>query len=129
MSGQRTKELKLLDSEIQAELDELAPEEVVPHMIKQIDKYESMLYGARYQKDRLNIEMHIDIYKNKIEEYVKFIQQSIESVCPYTDEHRRRLYHCGFLAAYLARYLERDPWNLREFKETIKTIEKLDKPL
>ena len=81
MSGQRTKELKLLDSEIQAELDELSPEELVPHIIKKIDKYENMLYGVRYQKDRLNIEMHIDIYKNNIDEYVKFIDDdSIEGL-------------------------------------------------
>ena len=77
MSGakdfKRTRELKIFDEQIQGELDSLSPEELVPYLINQIDKYENMLYSVRYLRDRLNIEMHIDIFKNKLEEYVKFI--------------------------------------------------------
>ena len=56
------------------------------------------------------------------EDYVKYIQQMVESICPYEDEQLRRLYHAGFLASYLAKQLEKDPWNLREFKQYIEEI-------
>ena len=52
-------------------------------------------------------------------DYVKFIQQSVESLCPYEDEQRRRLYHAGFLASYLAALLEKDPWYLKQFKQHV----------
>ena len=55
-------------------------------------------------------------------DYVKFIQQSVESVCPYQDEQQRRLYHAGFLSSYLANQFEKDPFNLREFKRHIDNI-------
>jgi hypothetical protein len=58
------------------------------------------------------------------EDYVKFIQQSIESVCPYQQEPLRRLYHAGFLASYLAHMLEKDPWFLKEFRRHIEEIKK-----
>jgi hypothetical protein len=58
----------------------------------------------------------------KHDDYVKFIQQSIESVCPYQDEQQRKLYHAGFLASYLANYLEKDPWNLREFQRHLEHV-------
>ena len=62
-------------------------------------------------------------------DYIKFIQQSVESVCPYSEEHKRRLYHAGFLAAYLAKMLEKDPYNVREFKRHVEQVKKLNKPL
>ena len=64
------------------------------------------------------------------EDYVKFIQQSVESVCPYkSNEALHRLYHAGFLAGYLAKMLEKDPYYVREFKRHIEHIKKLNKPL
>jgi hypothetical protein len=64
------------------------------------------------------------------EDYVKFIQQSVESVCPYRgNESLHRLYHAGFLAGYLAKMLEKDPYYLREFKRHIEHVKKLNKPL
>jgi hypothetical protein len=69
----RTKELKTFDDQIQSELDQLSPEEIIMFLTKEIDKYENMLLSVRYIRDRLNIEMHLDIYKNKLEEFVKFI--------------------------------------------------------
>lgn len=57
-------------------------------------------------------------------DYVKFIQQSVESVCPYEDEQRRRLYHAGFLASYLAYMLAKDPWNMREFQKHVAQVKK-----
>ena len=72
----------------------------------------------------------INIYMNyDHDDYVKFIQRSIESICPYNEEHKRRLYHAGFLAAYLAKMLEKDPYNLREFQRHVEYVKKLDKPL
>ena len=68
----RTKELKTFHEHIQLELEELSPEEIIPFITKQINKYENMLLGVRYIRDRLNIEMHLDIYRNKLEDYVKF---------------------------------------------------------
>jgi hypothetical protein len=65
----------------------------------------------------------------KHDDYVKFIQQMVESVCPYNNEQHRRLYHAGFLAAYLAKMLEKDPYHVREFKRHIEQIKKLNKPL
>lgn len=65
----------------------------------------------------------------KHNDYVKFIQQSVESVCPYDDEQKRRLYHAGFLAAYLAKMLEKDPYSVREFKRHMEQVKKLNKPL
>ena len=64
------------------------------------------------------------------EDYVKFIQQSVESVCPYkNNEALHRLYHAGFLAGYLAKMLQKDPYYVREFKQHIEHIKKLNKPL
>ena len=63
------------------------------------------------------------------DDYIKFIQQSVESLCPYTNEQQRRLYHAGFLAAYLARVLEKDPYNVREFKRHVEHVKKANKPL
>jgi hypothetical protein len=68
----------------------------------------------------------------KHEDYVKFIQQSVESVCPKQykgNESMHRLYHAGFLAGYLAKMLEKDPYYVREFKRHIEHIKKLNKPL
>jgi hypothetical protein len=59
---------------------------------------------------------------SKHDEYVKYIQQMVESVCPYQNESQRRLYHAGFLASYLASQLEKDPFLLREFKKNIERI-------
>lgn len=69
----RTKELKSFYEQTDIELEELSPEEILPFLTKQINKYENMLYSVKYIRDRLNIEMHLDIYKNKLEDYVKFI--------------------------------------------------------
>ena len=64
------------------------------------------------------------------EDYVKFIQQSVESVCPYkNNEALHRLYHAGFLAGYLAKMLQKDPYYGREFKQHNEHIKKLNKPL
>lgn len=64
------------------------------------------------------------------EDYVKFIQQSVDSICPYKgNESQHRLYHAGFLAGYLAKLLQRDPWFLKEFKAHIEQIKKFNKPL
>ena len=63
------------------------------------------------------------------DDYVKFIQQMVESVCPYNEEQKRSLYHEGFLAGYLAKVLEKDPYNLREFKQHVEQVKKLNKPL
>ena len=64
------------------------------------------------------------------EDYVKFIQQSIDSVCPYkNNEALHRLYHAGFLAGYLAKFLERDPYNVREFKRHIEHMKKMNQQL
>ena len=63
------------------------------------------------------------------DDYIKFIQQSVETICPFQDEGKRRLYHAGFLAAYLAKVLEKDPYNVREFKRHIEQVKKFSKPL
>jgi hypothetical protein len=66
----------------------------------------------------------------KHEDYVTFIQKSVDSVCPYkNNESLHRLYHAGFLAGYLAKLLERDPYYVREFKQHIEHIKRLNKPL
>ena len=66
----------------------------------------------------------------KHEDYVKFIQQSVDSVCPYkSNEALHRLYHAGFLAGYLAKFLERDPYYVREFKKHIEHIKKMNQRL
>jgi hypothetical protein len=69
----RTRELKTFDDHIESEIEKLSPEEIIPFLTKQINKYENMLISVRYIRDRLNIEMHLDIYKNKLEYYVKFM--------------------------------------------------------
>ena len=64
------------------------------------------------------------------DDYVRFIQQSIDSICPYkSNEALHRLYHAGFLAGYLAKILEKDQYNLREFKQQIDYLKKLNKTL
>ena len=64
------------------------------------------------------------------DDYVKFIQQSIDSVCPYkNNESLHRLYHAGFLASYLASMLQKDPFYVREFKRHIEYIKRLNKTL
>ncbi len=66
----------------------------------------------------------------KHEDYVTFIQKSVDSVCPHKgNENLHRLYHVGFLVGYLAKILERDPYNVREFKQHIEYIKRLNKPL
>jgi len=74
----RTKELKSFYEQIDLELEELSPEEIMPFLTKQINKYENMLYSVRYSRDRLNIEMHLDIYRNKLEDFVKYIDDDNE---------------------------------------------------
>jgi hypothetical protein len=56
------------------------------------------------------------------QEYIKYIQQMVESLDVYQNETQRRLYHIGFLTGYLAKVLERDPFLLREFEEQIEAI-------
>jgi hypothetical protein len=65
----------------------------------------------------------------KHEDYVKFIQQMVESICPHDEENLQRLYHAGFLASYLAKFMERDPYNVREFKRHIEQVKKFSKTL
>ena len=61
---------------------------------------------------------------NTHDNYVKLIQQAIESVCPYRDESLRRLYHAGFLASYLASQFEKDPFLVREFLRHIDEVKR-----
>ena len=58
------------------------------------------------------------------QDYVNYIQRMIENICPYEDERLRRLYHAGFLASYLAKQMERDPYYLRVFKRHIDELTK-----
>ena len=89
-----------------AQLDRVAVFEIVGWGFKSLQGHHK--YGMDYNHN----------------DYVKFIQQMVESICPYKDEQQRRLYHAGFLAAYLARILEKDPYNVREFKRHVEHVKK-----
>jgi hypothetical protein len=58
------------------------------------------------------------------DDYVKLIQQAVELVCPYQEEHLRRLYHAGFLASYLASQFQKDPYLVREFLRHVDKVNK-----
>ena len=56
------------------------------------------------------------------EQLRKYIEQSVGTVCPYTDATRNRLYRIGFLEAYLACLLANDPLMFKEFKDKIEEL-------
>jgi hypothetical protein len=88
---------------------------------------------VRFERIGRGFESLRGLHKYKMEpthdDYVKYIQQMVESVCPYANEQQRRLYHAGFLASYLACQFEKDPFVAREFKRHVEHIKKLNKPL
>ena len=86
--------------------------------------FETKVVGSIPARGTINIRMD---YNH--DDYVKFIQQMVESVCPYNEEQKRSLYHEGFLAGYLAKVLEKDPYNLHEFKRHVEHIKKTKKSL
>ena len=56
------------------------------------------------------------------QDYVNFIQQAVDRVCPYEDERLKRLYHVGFLASYLARIMEHEPERVAMFRLQIERL-------
>ena len=53
------------------------------------------------------------------DKYIKYIEQSIDEVCPYEDANHQRLYHIGFMQAVLARLMSEDSRNIEIFKKII----------
>jgi hypothetical protein len=66
------KELKLIESKIQSELKDIPKDLLVVHIINQIEKYKTELYSVLHEIDRLKIERRLDIYKNYLEELLKY---------------------------------------------------------
>lgn len=60
-------------------------------------------------------------------EYQRAIADLIDSVCPYADAPKQRLYHIGFMTAHLAELCENDPWRYRELRRKIDAIKKQNK--
>ena len=63
------------------------------------------------------------------DDLISYIQQSVESVCPYNSEQERRLYHAGFLAAFIASLIQDDNITFHKFKKKIERVQKRNKPL
>lgn len=53
------------------------------------------------------------------EEYIKYIQQQVHSICPYEQGTEQYLYHAGFLASAIASMIEHDSNNYYVFKRII----------
>lgn len=56
--------------------------------------------------------------------YIDYVQQSINTVCPYEQGHERTLYHAGFMAAVLADLMLNDNINFYKFKQRIDELTK-----
>jgi hypothetical protein len=59
---------------------------------------------------------------SKQEQLRKYIEQSVGTVCPYTDATRNRLYRIGFLESFLACLFIDDPIILTKFKQKIEEL-------
>lgn len=55
---------------------------------------------------------------------VEYIQRSIADVCPYENEHLKRLYHIGFLSSLLADLMYSDSKYFDKFNHRVKTLNK-----
>jgi hypothetical protein len=56
------------------------------------------------------------------EQYRKAIAELVESVCPYQDAPRQRIYHIGFLQSLLAEIYEEDPSSFQRLKRKIMAL-------
>ena len=63
------------------------------------------------------------------DDLIAYIQRSVESVCPYSNEQQRRLYHAGFLAAFVASMIQDDNITLSKFKNNIERAKKKNQTL
>ena len=59
---------------------------------------------------------------SKQEQLRKYIEQSVGTVCPYTDATRNRLYRIGFLESFLACLFIDDPIIFTKFKQKIEEL-------
>lgn len=50
---------------------------------------------------------------------VDYIQRNLNRISPYTDGNLNSLYHCGFMAAFIANEVLRDSLVLERFKNSI----------
>jgi len=58
------------------------------------------------------------------QQLVNHIAASIDSICPYSDSQRQRLYHIGFLQAQLAEAMLDDNRHYYRFLERIRELER-----
>ncbi len=56
------------------------------------------------------------------DQYRRAISELIESVCPYRDAPRQRIYHIGFLQSLLAEIYEEDPRQFHLLKRKIMAL-------
>lgn len=50
---------------------------------------------------------------------VKYIQDSVHEICPYSSGYKQQLYHAGFLASVIATLILFDSRNLTVFRTII----------
>lgn len=62
------------------------------------------------------------------EKYRRAIAELIESVCPYQDAPRQRIYHIGFLQSLLAELYENNPSEFQRLKRKIKILALRNRP-
>ena len=58
------------------------------------------------------------------QQLVNHIAASIDSICPYSDSQRQRLYHIGFLQAQLAEVMLDDSKHYHRFAQRIRELER-----